>query len=228
MCYNSKAMVSINQIIYSNRRSVAVQINREGELIVRAPRYFPEEQVLRFVASQEDWIRKHQARARAVRDKYEPVRIEKGAVLPLGGRKVSILPYEGADIQYDETAATLRVPVSTTPDELRRWLCRKVHDQLMGLVRVYAVRMGIAVPPVRLSRARTRWGSCSSLGRIRFSWHLVFCHPAAVEYVVVHELCHLFSMHHDRRFWNLVESYLPDRREREDWLKRNQGVMEIL
>jgi predicted metal-dependent hydrolase len=72
---------------------------------------------------------------------------------------------------------------------------------------------------VRISSARTRWGSCSQKGNLSFTWRLVMAPPDVIDYVVVHELCHTREMNHSRSFWEQVEAILPDFRQRRRWLK---------
>ena len=74
----------------------------------------------------------------------------------------------------------------------------------------YAIRLGVPSPPLRLSSARTRWGSCSAQGNISLSWKLVFLPLPLIDYVVCHELAHLREMNHSPRFWSVVEQLCPD------------------
>ena len=68
---------------------------------------------------------------------------------------------------------------------------------------------------------RTRWGSCSARGTLSFNWRLMLAPPAVLDYVVVHELCHLTHMDHSKDFWALVESVCPDYRTHRKWLKEH-------
>ena len=68
---------------------------------------------------------------------------------------------------------------------------------------------------------KTRWGSCSSRGTLSFNYRLIFAPPAALDYVVVHELCHLTHMNHSKEFWNLVGSVMPDYKTHRKWLKEH-------
>lgn len=68
---------------------------------------------------------------------------------------------------------------------------------------------------------KTRWGSCSAKGTLSFNWRLMLAPPAVLDYVVVHELCHLTHMDHSRAFWALVESVCPDYRTHRKWLKEH-------
>ncbi|MDE7178557.1 MAG: M48 family metallopeptidase [Lachnospiraceae bacterium] len=68
---------------------------------------------------------------------------------------------------------------------------------------------------------KTRWGSCSAKGTLSFNWRLMLAPPAVLDYVVVHELCHLTHMNHSKAFWALVESACPDYRAHRKWLKEH-------
>ena len=66
---------------------------------------------------------------------------------------------------------------------------------------------------------KSRWGSCSSRGTLSFNYRLIFAPPAILDYVVVHELCHLTFMDHSKNFWNKVASVMPDYKNHRQWLK---------
>ena len=74
---------------------------------------------------------------------------------------------------------------------------------------------------IRIASQKTRWGSCSYKGTLSFNWRLMMAPPEVLDYVVVHELCHLCEMNHSAAFWSLVESILPDWKVRRKWLSDN-------
>ena len=74
---------------------------------------------------------------------------------------------------------------------------------------------------------KTRWGSCSGRGTLSFNWKLMLAPPAILDYVVVHELCHLTHMNHSRDFWQAVECVLPDYKERRQWLKEHGEELQL-
>ncbi len=74
---------------------------------------------------------------------------------------------------------------------------------------------------------KTRWGSCSSRGTLSFNYRLIFAPPAVLDYVVVHELCHLTHMNHSADFWNLVGSVMPDYKQHRKWLKEHGGELTL-
>jgi predicted metal-dependent hydrolase len=80
---------------------------------------------------------------------------------------------------------------------------------------------------LRISSARTRWGSCSRQGTLSFTWRLVMAPEEVIDYVVVHELCHLRHLNHSKAFWGLVEGILPDYKVRRAWLKRHGERLQL-
>ena len=74
---------------------------------------------------------------------------------------------------------------------------------------------------------KTRWGSCSGRGTLSFNWRLILAPPEILDYVVVHELCHLTHMNHSREFWDLVGSVIPDYKVRRKWLKENGHTLRL-
>ncbi len=101
----------------------------------------------------------------------------------------------------------------------RAELEKKLRKTVMPLVERYSKKMGKSAQKVRFTDAKTRFGSCSSKGSVCFSRYLALYPDAAIEYVVVHELAHLFEMNHSSSFYAIVEKYLPDWRERKKLLK---------
>ena len=82
-------------------------------------------------------------------------------------------------------------------------------ERMTARAGLYAAQLGLPPPPVALSNARTRWGTCSARGRIRISWRLAHLSPELADYVVAHEVAHLKEMNHSRRFWAVVETLYP-------------------
>ncbi len=95
------------------------------------------------------------------------------------------------------------------------------RELVSALAEEEAERLGVAYRRVRIGGQRTLWGSCSPGGTLSFNWRLVLAPFAVLDYVVVHELCHLRVLDHSRRFWGLVEGRRPHWREQRDWLREH-------
>jgi predicted metal-dependent hydrolase len=95
---------------------------------------------------------------------------------------------------------------------------RAVRELVTMLVEDEASELDVCVERIEIRDQRTRWGSCSTRGTLSFNWRLVLAPFDVLDYVVVHELCHLREPNHSRRFWRLVESRRPNWRSQRDWL----------
>ena len=93
------------------------------------------------------------------------------------------------------------------------------RELVSRLAQAEAERVGVAFARIRIGGQRTLWGSCSPRGTLSFNWRLVLAPFEVVDYVVVHELCHLRIPDHSQRFWALVERHRPDWRRQRDWLR---------
>jgi predicted metal-dependent hydrolase len=95
------------------------------------------------------------------------------------------------------------------------------REVISALAEEEAPRIGVRYQRLRIGDQRTLWGSCSARGTISFNWRLVLTPPEVLDYVVVHELCHLHVLDHSARFWQRVERYRPQWREQRDWLREH-------
>jgi predicted metal-dependent hydrolase len=109
---------------------------------------------------------------------------------------------------------------STAPALLERALRARALDCFGGRMTMCCERFAIHAPALRLTSARTRWGSCSRASGVRINWRLVHAPVGLVDYVVAHELAHLKEMNHTPRFWAEVERLCPDWRVARDALRR--------
>ena len=100
------------------------------------------------------------------------------------------------------------------------------RELISALAAEEAERLGVAYRRIRIGGQRTLWGSCSPGGTLSFNWRLVLAPVEVLDYVVVHELCHLRVPNHSRRFWGLVEWRRPHWREQRDWLREHGAERE--
>lgn len=109
-------------------------------------------------------------------------------------------------------------------------LKKNARDRIFPRVRHYSEIPGLLPKGTRpgkmgITNARTRWGSCSGNNNMNFSWRLGLCPEFVIDYVVVHELCHVTHKNHSRSFWKMVEEYYPKYKESESWLKENATIL---
>ena len=123
--------------------------------------------------------------------------------------------------QCQLTPAPALIPKSSQTLALEKRYRDAAHNYIPERVKFYHQFTGGNYHKVTIRDQKTRWGSCSASGTLSFSFRLMMAPPRVLDYVVVHELCHLTHMNHSKEFWNMVESILPDYKEHRKWLKEN-------
>jgi predicted metal-dependent hydrolase len=219
-------MIAIDSLIRSRRKTIALIITREGKLVVRAPLRASRAQIDALVIEKSTWIRAHQS---AMLARPQPVikQFIEGEVFFYLGQAYALhfLPARRKGLELREGHFQLG---SATPADARQvlmaWYKRQARTLLEERVRVHAARLGYLPGQVRISSARTRWGSCSSSGTLSFTWRLVMAPLAAIDYVVVHELVHLSIKNHSQAFWKRVAEAYPGWAAARQWLKQNSGL----
>ena len=206
----------------ARRRTIGFMIGPDG-LVVRAPRWTPLHEVDAALQAKAGWITRKLGETRERQVRREDARIEwrDGATFPyLGGTIAVVLDPShafaeaGAHLEPLECRLYVALPHSASPQQLRdsvqAWLMRQAQTHFKQRLEHFAPLLQVQWKSLRLSNAGTRWGSAKSDGSIRLNWRLMHYTPAVVDYVVAHELSHLRVMDHSPRFWQTVESVLPD------------------
>ena len=109
-----------------------------------------------------------------------------------------------------------------TEEEIKAYK-QKAKRQILQRIEYYSAYIpeAVKINRITIKEQKSRWGSCSSKGNLNFNWRLILAPEAVLDYVVVHEMCHLKYMNHSKAFWSEVERILPDYKDRRKWLKEN-------
>ncbi|HUF88321.1 MAG TPA: SprT family zinc-dependent metalloprotease [Thermohalobaculum sp.] len=159
--------------------------------------------------------------ARALARRPPLVAIGPGARLPVAGTEAQVVLAPGPRRPPRLDGARLIVAGPGAPGpRIAAWLKLRARDALVPAARRYAGMLGREAGAVALRDTRSRWGSCSSSGRLGFSWRLAMAPPEVLDYVAAHEAAHLVEMNHAPAFWALLERLVPDYRRHRAWLRR--------
>lgn len=194
-------------------RRLAMSIDERG-LRVGAPKRMNLAEIEAFVRGHGDWVLAKLDEF-AARHRLRQVAIRHGTRLPVLGGEVEVRVTTGANrVHWQEETLVLAARPDADLDALaRKGLQRRAFDHFADRLGHFAERLGRTPPPLRLSSARTRWGSCSARTGIRLNWRLVHLPPNFADYVIAHEMAHLVEMNHSPRFWAVVAGLFPEWRE---------------
>ena len=212
------------ELIRSKRRSLELRVLEDGRVQVRAPQRASLRMVETFVDSRRQWIADQQQR-QASRPRQ---RWQDGAVMAWRGDALPMDVCEGRS-HVTISGGYLSVRVAQPEEEaavrgaIEGWMrrqARPVFEDSIERQFAWFRQQGFARPVLRIKKMRTRWGSLSARGYINLNMALLHYPPAALDYVVMHELCHLKHMDHGPGFHRLMDARMPDWRERKAILEQ--------
>jgi len=207
----------------SRRKTIALRV-RGGELDVRAPLRTPKYEIDKFITQKTAWISKKLAESGAQAARREGFTLGYGSLIPYRGAQYPIEAKEGGRAGFD--GERFYAPPDLPPEQIKA-ACVRIYRKLAGRdltqkTLAFAAQMRVSPEKIRITSARTRWGSCSGKKYINYSWRLIMAGDDVIDYVVVHELAHMTEMKHSERFWGIVARALPDYRRRKAGLKELQ------
>lgn len=199
------------------RRSIGLRID-EGGLTVSMPLRASEQWLHRVLQDKAGWVLDKLNNWQVA--KVAPVVWQHGASLPFRGEMIRLCVVPnlfGAAPYLQGDRLILPLKDAVTPQRIEKiisqWYRTQALQVLEECVAHFAPLMEVAPRTIRLSSARTQWGSCSARGVVSLNWQLVKLSLPLIDYVVIHELAHLKQMNHSAAFWGVVESACPDHKE---------------
>ncbi len=215
--------------ISARARMVRLVIRPETGLEVVAPRGTPQSRIEQVLAEKARWIAATLDRMARETAAYPRAQLIDGAILPFAGREISLALRAGAPSgRYRATldGDTLTLYVAETRHETIRRALEAWYRLQAGAIFVEHLAAcnagyGFAYGRVAIKEQKSRWGSCSRKGNLNFNWRLLLAPLPVLDYVVVHELCHLRELNHSPRFWSLVAQRCPDYASQRRWLREH-------
>ncbi|MDQ1278206.1 MAG: hypothetical protein QG555_1248 [Thermodesulfobacteriota bacterium] len=197
------------QLVRSSKRkkTLSLTVKPGGMVVIQAPYPVPRAEIDGFFRRKLPWIRQ----------KLSTLALFLGVAYPVIINGINL---NGDQLNFDGSRFILSPAAAAAGKEsLRTWYRQAAASLLPDRVRAYEGIMDCNSHAVRISAARSRWGSCSADNRLAFSWRLMMAPLSVIDYVVVHELAHVREKNHSPRFWSLVGETCPDYKDRRRWLR---------
>lgn len=219
-------------------RRLRITVGPSGVEVV-APVRMPGREIRAFVELNRHWIANKAAAVQRVLAAHPgPARLHDGVRVPYLGRLVPLRVSAGRtprpEVAYrDGFVVGLPAAAASVEDEtlieaaLSDWLRRQARIEVESLVERHGPKHGLVPRAIRIKSQKRLWGSCTANGTINLNWRLIFAPAPVLEYVVVHELCHLRVRNHQAAFWRLVAEVLPDYARHRRWLRERGHLLSL-
>lgn len=218
-------------------RRLRLQINSNSEFQLIIPYFTGQRAVDRFLDQHQEWIRKQLHSIKKQQLKRPKFHYQTGDLFYYFGEPIQLdvhpsdLKRPSARLHEDKIKIHLHRTISKESGKLavrnviERFYRKKSEEVIHDRLQFFNEHYQFSYSRVTLRNQKTRWGSCSSRRNLNFNWRLIMAPIEVIDYVVVHELCHLKEMNHSPRYWALVEEAIPDYKKHRKWLKDNHYLL---
>ena len=223
------------EVVRSQRETADIIIERDGSVLVRAPEWANDDEIAKIVAAKQYWIYQGLAEWRDLNATRMLREYKNGEAFLYLGRafRLLLVAEQDAPLKLQGGRFTLRRDLAergqtaAAKEAFRSFFVARGLERIRQRVRYFAPKVGVSPSDLDVRELGHRWASCSATGALAFHWKCMMAPLTIIDYIVVHELCHILHRDHTDLFWNEVDKVLPDYRERKDWLRREGAGLDI-
>lgn len=216
------------KIVHSKKaRHLRISINSEKKVSLVIPRHASEEEGVRFLKSKIDWIEKSLQKMKPQKKQKWQYKFEDDSIIYFFGdlhrlrfdNKITYPRLQHHSERSEESSQKIlqlprsfRMTIETSPKKkiFENFLSNKLREHIYAFAYKFCKTNGFKFRDLKIKNMISRWGSCSRQGNLNFSIRLVHYPKEVINYVVIHELCHIREMNHSRKFWALVARFCPN------------------
>lgn len=213
-------------VIRSHRSSIAIQIDKDGTLIVKAPHLVPQFVINNFIREKSEWIEKTLAKVTSRQPKAKM--FSEGEEFLFLGISRKLLLTNDIEIRIQKEQLLFpRVMLLRAQKELTLWYRKQAETIITQRVKEKAKEMHASYKDIFFSDTKSKWGTCFADNTLQFNWRLVMAPLMVIDYVVIHELVHTTEKHHQDSFWRRVRNFTPAYKQHRKWLDVNAHLLSI-
>jgi len=226
--------IPVDIVRTDRRKSAEIQLTHDA-IKVRVPNTLTDKAIESLINRRSEWIRnklKEQSRHR------KPIAKEfvSGEAFPYLGRNYRLKVSRGEQAEVKLICGYFRViipkDIENQPEVIRQllidWFKCHALERFRVKVERFSKMVGVTPNSVSIKDYKARWGSCSTSGDITFNWRIIHAPHSVVDYIVVHELCHMIEHNHSDKFWRIVQSIVPKWKENRAWLKEHGVALNMI
>ncbi len=224
----------IAEIIRSSKRKTSAIKIQKGKVFVMVPERLSRAVIESLVTEKTRWIKEKLAIQKEI-IAIKPKEFISGEAFSCLGKshplKIESGLYPAIKLQQDELVVSVRDKAADNAQAIKqlliKWFKQRAESALRDKTEHYSRMIGVKASSVTIKSFKARWGSCNVSAGIQYNWKIIIAPDRIVNYVVIHELCHILHHNHSPAFWKAVEQYCHDYRDCGAWLKSNGGRLDI-
>lgn len=217
-------------LIYTDRKTLSIIVERDRSVIVRAPLGTDPETIRQIIESRKQWLHHKISHPQKYGDPPAPPGKElvNGESFLYLGRsyRIELIDSDG-DIQFNQKFLVPKRLVDNKKDVFKQWYITQAQEKILPRVPDFARSLGVEYNQAKISNSCYRWGSCTPKNNLNFNWRLIKAPMFVIDYVIIHELAHLLEANHTPRFWNIIRAQSTHVDKAKEWLKENGTLLYV-
>lgn len=217
------------EVIFRKRKTLSIEVEAPKQITVIAPEGRTEEEILQTVQTKSKWIVQKLFEIREIEHRKSDKQYINGEAFLYMGRNYSLQILIDEKVTFPEAKlrnGKLYVTNNNHQEEpirraIENWYRDKAKERIRERISYYQSQFDIKPQRVMIKDQQKRWGSCTKDQQLFFNWKCIMAPSPVLDYIVVHEMCHMVYMNHSKEFWSLLKRVLPDYEQRKEWLKNN-------
>lgn len=217
------------EVLFSNRKTLSIEIVTPGVITVTAPNNTKEEDILNIIKKKSFWIIQKLYEIKSIQHEKKDKEYVNGESFLYLGRNYSlqIIIDESLSKPFTKLLRSkfyVYTPLKTDEmikNSLKQWYKEKAEEKITERIKYYSSYFDEKPEIIKIKEQKKRWGSCTSKKELLFNWKCIMMPSTVLDYVIIHEMTHLIYMNHSKEFWNMIKKILPDYKERRLLLKNN-------
>ncbi|SKC70388.1 M48 family metallopeptidase [Maledivibacter halophilus] len=223
------------EVEYRKRKTLEIRIEPPNNVRVRAPIIAKEEDILRVVKSKGKWITEKLIELKDMEYRKRKKEYVNGESFMYLGRNYSLNILINQEVKKPKLKlyqGKFCIYTNTKEEEIlkkavEKWYREKTLEKVIERVNYYQFYFNVRPNLIKVKEQKKRWASCTSNRDLLFNWRCVMAPAGVLDYIVVHEMCHMIYMNHSKDFWSLVEKIMPEYREKKQWLRKYGVRMDL-
>jgi len=209
-------MIEFN-VQYGNREKLSIHIDSLGFITVKVPKDASTEIIVSAIESKGKWIL----------EKIHEIGVARETPKAREYHAQEKFLYLGKECFLHELIDSSELNEEALKKNLKKFYITRCKTIVGERIKIYQKQLKVKPKIIEIVESKVKWGSCSSDKKLTFNYRLAMAPIELIDYVIIHELCHLTHMNHDRSFWRRVGSIMPDYKEKEEFLARNGHSMSL-
>lgn len=228
-------------IVRAKRKTVKIKILPTCNLEITAPFHFPEADIITVLQQKSRWILRKIDDLKKLAANLATKELVDGATLLLLGLPKTLVIRRTQNlsqplIELGDTFLAVQLPqvvpyvnqAAWIKSSIKKWYVEYSAQHLSKRTAFWSNKIGSIPKRITIRDQKTRWGSCSTLGNINYNWRIIMAPLEVIDYLVIHELCHLLVPNHSKQFWNTVAAYSPNYKAQRKWLKSHASTLSAI